>query len=86
MADGMSFGDAAAAQYGYGTPDFNAARNAEIAQAQAKPNLPAAPTNNTTGTATKRACNVAITQPQGHALIYVPESSSCAGRGFFCAC
>lgn len=35
MADGMSFGDAAAAQYGYGTPDFNAAMNAEIAQAQA---------------------------------------------------
>ena len=35
MADGMAFGDAAAAQYGYGTPDFNAAMDAEIAQAQA---------------------------------------------------
>jgi hypothetical protein len=35
MADGMDFGDAAAAQYGYGTPDFNAAMDAEIAQAQA---------------------------------------------------
>ncbi|HEX8330087.1 MAG TPA: hypothetical protein VF629_21305 [Hymenobacter sp.] len=35
LADGRAFGEAAAAQYGYRTPNFNAIMAAEIEQAQA---------------------------------------------------